>query len=68
MCARLNSLKTGERLGKLSLWSWALGSVCQVVSEAWQLRIVQVSVAAHARHTQHTRISRHSRMRYLCAS
>lgn len=32
----------GERWGKISLWSWALGSVCTVVAESWSIAKLQV--------------------------
>ncbi|KXZ52234.1 hypothetical protein GPECTOR_10g865 [Gonium pectorale] len=34
--------KVGERYQKLSLWSWALGSVCTVAAESWQIAALSV--------------------------
>lgn len=38
----LNDKAAAEKWQKLSLWSWALGSVCTVFGEAWQ--IIELSV------------------------
>jgi len=33
---------TGERFQKLSLWSWALGSVCTIAAESYNIASMQV--------------------------
>ncbi|GFR43503.1 hypothetical protein Agub_g4592, partial [Astrephomene gubernaculifera] len=38
----ISDKKIGERYQKLSLWTWALGSVCSVAAESWQIAMQSV--------------------------
>ncbi|GIL49947.1 hypothetical protein Vafri_6243 [Volvox africanus] len=39
----ISDKKIGERYQKLSLWSWALGSVCTIAAEGWQITAANVT-------------------------
>ncbi|KAF5833224.1 peroxisomal biogenesis factor 11 [Dunaliella salina] len=39
----LNDKQTGERFQKVSLSAWALGSVCTIISESWQIARLSVT-------------------------
>eukprot|EP00967_Tisochrysis_lutea_P141523 scaffold260118_cov21-Tisochrysis_lutea.AAC.2 len=39
----LNDKQTGERFQKVSVSAWALGSVCTIISESWQIARLSVT-------------------------